>query len=77
MVKKRGQNAVELTILLGLVLTVSLVLSYLLIQQISESQKIAKVEDAVLSLVDKANKVSVLGSGTKNMSLSVGSTMSS
>ena len=63
---KRGQVSTELMILIGALVTISLVLFYYGAKQINETHKIAKAEDAVSHLAEKVNELASLNTGTKD-----------
>jgi len=59
MKKKRGQ--IEYAAIVGIALVVSLTLFYIMGNNIRESNKITKTEDAVTTLADKADAINFLG----------------
>ncbi|GEM_PF-3307252 len=63
---RQGQSSTELMILIGGLIIISVALFYYGAQQITESNKIAKAEDAVDHLAEKANEIASLTTGTRD-----------
>lgn len=63
---RQGQSSTELMILMGGLIILSVALFYYGAQHISESNKIAKAEDAVDHLAEKANEIATLTTGTRD-----------